>query len=317
LCRRTEQRILRPHRTIPSRVTGARRLPRHPGRGEVGCRKGLDVNDRIRPRLPRRRRDVAILALLLLATLATLLPGIAVGKKGTAHDRMGEFLWGLAGQESGWDYTARNASSGAYGKYQVMPDNWPAWADLYLGDRWADQSPYNQELVVRGKIGGLRDWLGGWRRVAYWWLTGDTETDEKKWSDLAAGYVDNVTALMKRAPKGGDPIPPAPSGDAPPAERGDWRYVVDGAVLFDSARHGRPIGDLHDGQIVFVQGARWADRGVLWMRVSTASDAIGWVSIRRTTPARRPPHADHWPTGGRITGPDPRHGRERARPRPR
>ena len=30
--------------------------------------------------------------------------------------------------ESGGRYTARNPISGAYGKYQIMPSNWPSWA---------------------------------------------------------------------------------------------------------------------------------------------------------------------------------------------
>ena len=40
------------------------------------------------------------------------------------------FMWAMAGQESGWDYFNRNRASGAYGKYQIMPMNWPSWADL-------------------------------------------------------------------------------------------------------------------------------------------------------------------------------------------
>ena len=43
------------------------------------------------------------------------------------------FLYALGQVESGGSYTARNPSSGAYGKYQIMPSNWPAWAKLYVG----------------------------------------------------------------------------------------------------------------------------------------------------------------------------------------
>ena len=281
------------------------------------------MHHRLRLPLRRGRRDLLVAALLLLTLAAAALPGIAVGKRTAAPDHLGEFLWGLAGQESGWDWTTRNTSSGAYGRYQIMPSNWPAWADTYLGDRWADQTPRNQELVARGKITGLHEWLGSWRRVAYWWLTGDTETNEKRWSDLAAGYVHNVMALMKRAPDGGDPIPPDTAGDGPPADRGDWRLVVNGAVLYTATHGGERIGRVGDGAVLFVQDARWRTKETLWMKVSTADGRIGWASIRRTVPWDRPDKAARWPRDGKVTRPGPGPGpkdddkRERARPRPR
>jgi hypothetical protein len=195
-----------------------------------------------------------------------------------------------------------------------MPVNWPYWAETYLGDRWADQTPHNQELVARGKIGDLLEWLDSWRRVAYWWLTGDTETDEERWSKVARGYVDEVMALMDEAPEGGDPIPPDTAGDGPPAERGDWRYVVEGATMFeDVGGDGDRLGRLDDGVVVFVQGVRWSAEDVLWMHVSTADEEMGWITIRRTVPARKPEDAERWPKD-RATE---RERRDRARPRPR
>ena len=47
------------------------------------------------------------------------------------------FLYALGQVESGGSYTARNPTSGAYGKYQILPSNWPAWAKLYLGSSTA------------------------------------------------------------------------------------------------------------------------------------------------------------------------------------
>ena len=38
------------------------------------------------------------------------------------------FMRALAGQESGGSYEAVNRDSGAYGKYQIMPANWPSWS---------------------------------------------------------------------------------------------------------------------------------------------------------------------------------------------
>jgi hypothetical protein len=38
------------------------------------------------------------------------------------------FLYGLGQTESSGRYDAENASSGAFGKYQIMPYNWGPWA---------------------------------------------------------------------------------------------------------------------------------------------------------------------------------------------
>lgn len=281
------------------------------------------MHHRLRPGSLRGRHDRLVLALVGLALLVGLtLPGSAFGAK-TPKDPIGldRFLWGLAGRESGWDWTTRNTTSGAYGRYQVMPENWPAWAATYLDDRWADQTPRNQALVVRGKITDLHDWLGTWRRVAYWWLTGDTERDERDWSDVARGYVDDVLDLAKRAPEAGDPIPPDRSGERRLAERGDWRLIVGSAMLRTKRDHGRLIGEIPDGGVVFVQAVGENKRGVLWLKVSTKAGRIGWLTIRRTVPWDRPDRPDAWPRDGKVTnpGPDPEDpdDRKKARPRPR
>jgi len=274
------------------------------------------VRHHLRLRHSHGRRDLLIVGLLVLASVTALLPGMTMGAPARPPDQLGEFMWGLAGRESGWRYTARNSSSGAYGRYQIMPVNWPYWADDYLGDRWADQTPRNQEIVARGKLAALHRWLGSWRRVAYWWLTGDTRTNEKTWSAMALGYVNDVMANMKRAPDGGDPMPRDTARDGPPARRGDWRYIVGGGALFaDPGGGGRRVGRLRDGQVVFVQGVRWSREEVLWMRVSTMGDDVGWISIRRTVPASEPSDPQRWPKD-RVADPDPEP-RERARPRPR
>lgn len=94
--------------------------------------------------------------------------------------------------ESGGNYTARNSSSGAYGKYQIMPSNWPSWAGTYLGNSNASWSPSNQDTVASGKMTSLYRWLDSWKRVAYWWLTGSSRTSG--WSSYATAYVNKVMA---------------------------------------------------------------------------------------------------------------------------
>jgi Transglycosylase-like domain len=94
--------------------------------------------------------------------------------------------------ESGGRYTARNPVTGAYGKYQILPSNWPAWARSYVGSSRAKPTPGNQERVASGKMTSLYRWLGSWRRVAYWWLTGSSRTTG--WSAASRRYVERVMA---------------------------------------------------------------------------------------------------------------------------
>ena len=86
---------------------------------------------------------VAILATTMLVgvigpatTLASDPPGLA------------RFMYAMGRVESGGNYYARNATSGAYGKYQIMPASWRAWAGRYLGNSYAKQTPRNQEIVA-------------------------------------------------------------------------------------------------------------------------------------------------------------------------
>ncbi|MEO6207688.1 MAG: hypothetical protein ABIP77_07020 [Candidatus Limnocylindrales bacterium] len=98
--------------------------------------------------------------------------------------------------ESGGNHDARNAFSGAYGKYQILPANWPSWAAAYLGNSRAQPTPANQDTVAAGKFTSLYRSLGAWRRVAYWWLTGSSQTSG--WSSYARGYVERVMRVYEQ-----------------------------------------------------------------------------------------------------------------------
>lgn len=132
---------------------------------------------------------------VLVASIAAILL-VGVGRPpttlGAEPHGMDDFMWALGQVESGGDYYARNETSGAYGKYQIIPSSWRAWAGRYLGDVDAKPTPTNQEKVASGKIKDLYRGLDRWRRVAYWWLTGSSQTTG--WSDYASAYVDRVMA---------------------------------------------------------------------------------------------------------------------------
>lgn len=137
---------------------------------------------------------------VLVATLAAI---VIIGVSGPATTVAGDppglarFMYALGQAESGGNYYARNPISGAYGKYQIIPSSWRAWADRYLGDPNAKQTPANQEIVATAKVRALYSGLQSWRRVAYWWLTGSSRTTG--WSYAATRYVNKVMGYYNNA----------------------------------------------------------------------------------------------------------------------
>ncbi len=156
---------------------------------------------------------------VLVATLATIvLVGVLAPAATLATDPPGlsRFMYAMGKVESGGNYYARNATSGAYGKYQIMPSNWPSWALRYLGSASAKPTPANQEIVAAGKFRSLYASLDSWRRVAYWWLTGSSQATG--WSAYATSYVSKVMTVYRSAaaaPAPAAPATPAPAAKAP------------------------------------------------------------------------------------------------------
>ena len=146
--------------------------------------------------------------------------------------------------------TRRNPTSGAYGKYQIMPSNWPSWARQYLGNANARQTPANQEKVASGKMTSLYRWLGSWKRVAYWWLTGSSRTTG--WSSYAKRYVAKVMRYYRAAGGKGRPRRRPPAGSPANAPRrstysGTWRSARHRGLRRRSRRLrevGRGAGDV-------------------------------------------------------------------------
>ncbi len=271
--------------------------------------------------MPVRMRMVrsAVLVILGAVLLFTTMGLAAANEAAAGAPRRGDqerFMWAMAGQESGRDYYARNASSGAFGKYQIMPFNWPVWAEIYLGSPRADQTPYNQERVAFGKIHDLYRWLGSWKRVAYWWLTGRTDRVEKRWSSYARGYVRNIMRLRERAPRNGVQMPPRTSSRS---AKGDWRRSGSQQKLRLRAggRTWRRNASIRDGQVLKVHRSSTTPAGVRWVQVVTADGRLGWLKQLRTVPARRPAAAQRWRDIEDRGSKPPRSDRRLVRPRPR
>ena len=87
---------------------------------------------------------------------------------GAIKDKEG-FFAAVAGQESGGNYSAQNGRTGAFGKYQIMPENWPAWAQEAGLSADAPQTPENQEIVAKYKLGQYYDELGPEGALVAWY----------------------------------------------------------------------------------------------------------------------------------------------------
>ena len=144
-------------------------------------------------RVPSGRRS-AVVVVILAATLVIALVGPATAAA-KAPKGLQRFMNAIGQVESGGNYYARNRHSGAYGKYQIMPSNWPSWAGRYLGNSRAKPTPANQELVARGKFTTLYRKLGSWRQVAHWWLTGSSR--RTGWSASSTRYVNKVMRFYR------------------------------------------------------------------------------------------------------------------------
>jgi len=137
-----------------------------------------------------------------------------------------QFFHAIAEQESGGDYSAVNARTGASGKYQIMPANIGPWSQQYLGHRVSvDQfrnSPGIQDRLARAV---LHDYYNQWgaRGAASAWYSG-SPSNKNNYTVFRTGepsigdYVDSVLERAGTAPGGAlDPQPPArPRGDDRP-----------------------------------------------------------------------------------------------------
>lgn len=101
-----------------------------------------------------------------------------------AENDLRVFMRALSGPESGGDPTARNARTGAYGTYQIMPENWPRWAPLAGLPANAPQTPANQERVAAAVMKMYYKQFGNWRDVAVAWYAGPGRVNELRHRDM-------------------------------------------------------------------------------------------------------------------------------------
>ena len=94
----------------------------------------------------------------------------------------------ISGQESGGNYDSVNADSGALGAFQIMPENWPSWAENAGLGADAPMTQENQNIVARHKFMEYYKQFGNWRDVAIAWYGGPGAVDYSEAAKNAPQY---------------------------------------------------------------------------------------------------------------------------------
>lgn len=264
----------------------------------------------------RGRRRAALVATLGAALIAALVPAVPVSA--AAPPGIERFLYALGQVESGGNYYAVNPVSGAYGKYQIMPANWPGWALKYVGSSTAPKTPANQEKVARGKVTDLYVWLDTWPNVAHWWLTGSGERNQARWSSYSKAYVAKIMAIyhaVTDAQVGAAPTP-IPVGAVAVATRHipesnagivyskGWATASHGGYAGGQVRYSERDGASANYQL-YARSVTWIGpvgptrgRARIWIDGA----AVGIVDLRRSTfKARVSLFAKAWSRAGSHT----------------
>ncbi len=97
------------------------------------------------------------------------------------------FMQAVGMQESGGSYNAVNGRTGASGKYQIMPDNWAAWASEAGLKSDAEQTPENQERVARHKLKQYYEAYGAEGALVAWYAG---PANGERWKNGASDAVD-------------------------------------------------------------------------------------------------------------------------------
>ena len=202
------------------------------------------------------------------------------------------FMTGLACTEGG-RFDALNDRTGAFGKYQVMPGNWRAWANRYMGNRYVPDGAKPGIRRSPARHGPLRQTR--FVLAAQWWLTGNAYADEALWSNGARRYVDKV---MGTARSGHAQLDPDRQGALLPVAYRDpkvrtepWpRARITGRRVTIRASAGSEFRILdfvrRDARVVVIGEAK-DPRGMPWLRIGLARGRTGWIAAWFTEPVRR------------------------------
>lgn len=115
-----------------------------------------------------------------------------------SNTTLDQFMAAIAHFESGGRYDARNSSTGAFGKYQILPSSWAAFAHKAGLPAGAQPTPKNQEIVARAAFESYyKVYKGDWSKVAAAWHAG--VAGSKNPGPATLKYVSSVMGYLGHA----------------------------------------------------------------------------------------------------------------------
>jgi hypothetical protein len=141
--------------------------------------------------------------------MSTISNALRRSESGTDTGELDAFMQAIGLKESGGNYSSRNSDSGASGKYQIMPSNWPSWSKLAGLPSNAAMTPENQERVAKTVMTMYYNQFGNWRDVAIAWYAGPgkvgaatdmlnrTQRSGKNEYPSINGYADDIMGRMQ------------------------------------------------------------------------------------------------------------------------
>lgn len=133
-------------------------------------------------------------------------------------DEFESLVSAIGGQESegSGGYNAENGRTHAAGKYQILPSNWPSWAEEAGLSADAPMTPENQEIVARHKLREYYDKYGA-RSAAIAWYGGegalnysDEALNRKQGNGNEPSINEYANDVMSRMGKSGNMATTAP-----------------------------------------------------------------------------------------------------------
>ena len=150
------------------------------------------------------------------------------------------FIEAIGVQESGGNYRVVNSSSGALGKYQVLPSNLAPWlrecglgvvsAKAYLNN------PTLQDELARCKLGGDYNRYGPAGAAAVWY-SGQPNHHVTYGNPPVYQNVNSVLAIMKRISGGIIPITSPVDRTMGPVHEANWSGHINMAVTGINQHH--------------------------------------------------------------------------------
>lgn len=124
----------------------------------------------------------------------------------TGNVKLDAFIRAISGQESGGNYGARNSSSGAMGKYQIMPGNIAGpggWDKEVLGKNISTQqfmsSPKLQEAIAKGKLTQYYKKYGAAGAASAWYSGSPNKWNSRTPQGSYPSIHNYVLSILRRA----------------------------------------------------------------------------------------------------------------------